>query len=115
MARRPRAWWTIPSAWRATRRTIRAGLLAGPVLHPWYLGWTLMFEPLAPSAAWLLFSFTAVLNYGVLATPAEGGSFHLPLVWRWVEQGLPLLLALLLWMGGRRGAEPGREGVPDVS
>jgi hypothetical protein len=82
--------------WRSTRAALRAALLAGPVLHPWYLGWTLALEPLAPSAPWLLLSATALLNYGVFAPPAEGGGFHLPLELRWVEYGLPLLLGLAL-------------------
>jgi len=35
-----------------------------------------------------------MLSYGVLATPQEGGRFHLPLLWRCVEYGLPLLVAM---------------------
>ena len=31
-----------------TRVALRAGLLMSPVLHPWYLGWALVFEPLGP-------------------------------------------------------------------
>jgi hypothetical protein len=78
----------------ATRTTLRAGFLLSPVAHPWYLAWVLAFEPLAPSAPWLLLSLTAMLSYGVLATPQEGGRFHLPLLWRCVEYGLPLLVAI---------------------
>ncbi len=90
-----------------TRRMMRGSLLLSPVLHPWYLGWVLVFESHKPSYPWLLLSLTAVLNYGVLATPAEGRAFHLPLAWRWVEYGFPLLLAILLelrarWAAGRR-------------
>ena len=86
----------------AARLAARGSLLLSPVLHPWYLGWALLFEPIRPSAPWLLLSLTAVLNYGVFATPAEGRSFHLPLAWRWVEYGAPLALAILLWMRDRR-------------
>jgi hypothetical protein len=75
-------------------------------MHPWYLGWTLMFEPLAPSAPWLLLSLTATLNYGALRAPAEGSSFHPGLALRWLEYGLPLTLALTLalirWLVGSR-------------
>ena len=92
----------------ATRLGLRASLLLSPVLHPWYLGWALAFEPLGPSAPWLLLSLTAVLNYGVLSTPAEGRDFHLPLAWRWVEYGAPLALAIVLGVRARSRAESGR-------
>jgi hypothetical protein len=78
------------------RLAMRTATLVAPVFHPWYLGWTLLFEPLAPSAPWLLLSLTAFLNYGVLSTPIEGRSFHLPLPWRWFEYGIPLALAAAL-------------------
>lgn len=87
---------------QATRWSLRAALLAGPVLHPWYLGWALVLEPLGPSAPWLLLSFTSLLAYGVGAPPAEGGAFHLPLELRWVEYGVPLALAAALWLVRRR-------------
>lgn len=80
----------------ATRRALRAALLVGPVLHPWYLGWAIAFEPLGRSAPWILLSCTSLLAYGVLAPPREGGAFHLPFAWRLVEYGLPLALAGLL-------------------
>ncbi len=90
------AWrrWRDPAP--AARFGLRAATLVAPVVHPWYLGWPLLFEPLAPSAPWLLLSLTGVLNYGVLAPTAEGRGYHLPLAWRWVEYGAPLLLALVL-------------------
>jgi hypothetical protein len=89
------AWrrWSPPDA---TRLAMRTSLLTSPVLHPWYLGWALLFEPLGPSAPWLLLSLTAILNYGVFELPAAGRGFHLPLEWRWVEYGVPLLAALAL-------------------
>ena len=110
-------------AWRgrdpatATRTTMRVGFLLSPVAHPWYLGWILALEPIArsvpaaswaPSAPWLLLSLTAVLSYGVLAPPAEGSGFHLPLAWRWVEYGLPLLLAIAI--GAARWRSRGHAG-----
>ena len=104
------AYRKIPSEADATRLTLRTALLLSPVLHPWYLGWVLAFEPLAFSAPWLLLSLTAVLNYGVLATPAAGRDFHLSLAWRWVEYGIPLALALALAWRARRGAGHGRSG-----
>jgi hypothetical protein len=94
----------IPSEAEAARWAVRGSLLLSPVLHPWYLGWVLAFEPLGSSGPWLLLSLTAVLNYGVLATPAEGRDFHLPLAWRWVEYGAPLALALWLALRARRDA-----------
>ncbi|MBI5169309.1 MAG: DUF2029 domain-containing protein [Candidatus Eisenbacteria bacterium] len=81
---------------RGARAAFRAGLLLGPVLHPWYLGWALVWDGVAPSLPWLLLSALALLNYGVLAAPAEGGAFHLSLPWRIVEYGAPALLALAL-------------------
>ena len=57
---------------RATLLGFRTALLLSPVVHPWYLGWTLMFEPLKPSWPWLILSLTMILNYGVFATPAAG-------------------------------------------
>jgi glycosyl transferase family 87 len=91
----------LPAAADATRLSLRGALLLSPVLHPWYLGWALAFEPLAPSAPWLLLSLTAVLNYGVLSTPAAGRNFHLPLAWRCVEYGAPLVLAIVLALRAR--------------
>jgi hypothetical protein len=88
--------WRGWDAARTTRFGTRAGFLLSPVAHPWYLGWVLVLEPLAPSAPWLLLSLTAVLSYGVLAPSAEGVGFHLPLAWRWFEYGVPLLLAVVL-------------------
>ena len=100
-------------AWRgreaaiATRTMMRAGFLLSPVAHPWYLGWVLALEPIARSASsapWLLLSLTAVLSYGVLSPPIEGGGFHLPLAWRWVEYGIPLLLAVGIGAARRRSS-----------
>jgi hypothetical protein len=110
------ALWRRWGAAAATRLTLRAGLLAGPVLHPWYLGWELAFQPVALSAPWLLLSATAILNYGVFATPLAGRDFHLPLAWRWLELGLPLALAAALAVRGRRGGRRGRgpEASPHV-
>lgn len=89
-------WWSRPDRATATRQILRAGLLTSPVLHPWYLAWALVFEPLRPSALWLLLSCTAVLNYGWLTPPGDRAHFHAPLAWRWIEYGLPLALALAL-------------------
>ena len=77
----------------AARATFKTALLVSPVAHPWYQGWFLMLEPWAPSAPWILLSATAVLSYGVFATPLSGRDFHLPFVWRLVEYGAPALLA----------------------
>ncbi len=79
-----------------TRTALRTALLAGPVLHPWYLGWALALEPLAPSPPWLVLSATVLLSYGVFHAPAEGGAFHLGLAGRAVEYGVPLALAAVL-------------------
>lgn len=104
--------WTL---WRArgvlagSRIVLRVATVVAPVVHPWYLGWVLMAEPFRPSAPWLLLSLTAVLNYGVFATPAEGRAFHLPLGWRVVEYGLPLALAAALALR-RRWRAGGGEG-----
>ena len=94
--------------WKAThasRAMFKTALLVSPVAHPWYQGWFLMLEPWAPSAPWILLSATAVLSYGVFATPAAGRDFHLPLGWRLVEYGAPALLAL-----GLAGARAMRRG-----
>lgn len=103
------AWRRVEAA-RAVRATLRAAFLLSPVAHPWYLAWVLAWEPLAPSAPWLLLSATAFLSYGVFATPAEGGAFHLPLAWRCLEYGLPLALAALLAVRARRHGEPRGSG-----
>jgi hypothetical protein len=94
---------TIFAAWRerlepvaATQLVFRAGLVLGPVVHPWYLGWLLALEVLRPSAPWLLLSCTVVLGYGAFATPGEGGAYHPAVAWRALEYGPPLLLAVAL-------------------
>jgi hypothetical protein len=94
----------------ASRWLTRVALLVSPTVHPWYLGWPLLHEPLGPSWPWLLFSLTALLSYGVLQAPAEGTSGHLPLAWRALEYGLPLALAAGLW-AARRSRQP-RTHVP---
>jgi hypothetical protein len=104
-----RAW---PAA-RATRDVLRAGALLSPVLHPWYLGWPLVFEPLAPSAPWLLLTLTATMNYGVFAAPGLRASYHLPLAGRWVEYGAPFALAVALFVW-RRAAWRRRGGSSDA-
>jgi hypothetical protein len=92
----------------ATRLTFRAGLLLGPVVHPWYLGWMLALEPLAPSPPWLLLSCTVVLGYGAFVPPAAAGAYHPMAGWRAIEYGLPLLLAIVLaWRGRHTGGKPG--------
>ncbi len=85
------------------RQALRASLLLGPVLHPWYLGWVLMFEPLRISPPWMLLSALAFLSYGVLSQPTDPGGHHLSLAWRLLEYGAPLSLALFLaWRRRRR-------------
>jgi hypothetical protein len=93
----------------ATRATLKTALLLSPVLHPWYLGWVLALEPVraAPGeswrgAPWTLLSLTAILSYGLLAPPSEGGAYHLPIAWRALEYGAPAALALALWLRRRR-------------
>ena len=86
-----------------TRLLLRAGLLLGPVVHPWYLGWVLALEPLAPSPAWLLLSSTVTLGYGTFAPPAAGGAYHPDAGTRLIEYGAPLLLAAILFAVRRRG------------
>jgi hypothetical protein len=102
------AWRHAWEAPRATRFVARAGFLLSPVAHPWYLGWVLALEPLAPSAPWLLLSLTAILSYGVFASPREGGAFHLSLIGRWFEYGVPLALAATLAL--RRRVTTSRPG-----
>jgi hypothetical protein len=94
---------------QAMRLGLRTGLLLGPVVHPWYLGWVIALEPLAPSAAWLALSCTVTLGYGVFAPPLEGGSYH-PGVWvRVVEFGVPALVAVGVLLGRRiRGRSDAR-------
>jgi hypothetical protein len=87
-----------------TRAGARMALLLSPVVHPWYLGWTMAFEPLRPSAPWVLLSLTVVLSYGAFAPPAAGAGFHPPLSWRWLEYGLPLALAAVLGLRRRARA-----------
>jgi len=87
------AWWRARDAERATRQVLQAGAIVSPVLHPWYLGWLLVFEPLAPSAPWLLLSATVVLSYGLFQAPAERATYHLGAAGRWLEYGAPLALA----------------------
>jgi hypothetical protein len=104
------ALWQRRETIAASRLVLRVATVVAPVVHPWYLGWTLMAEPLRPSAPWLLFSLTAVLSYGVLATPAEGRDFHLSLGGRAIEYGLPLALAAALaaWRRLRAARQGGR-------
>ena len=89
-------WQRRVAALAATRLLLRAGLLLGPVVHPWYLGWVLALEPTGPSPGWLLLSCTVLLGYGSFVTPSEGGGYHPPLPWRLVEYGLPVALTVVL-------------------
>jgi len=102
-------WRRLPAA-RATGRVLGTALVTSPVVHPWYAGWVLMFQPLAPSAPWLLLACLLPISYGWFATPAEGRSFHAPLAWRWIEYGLPLALAagLALRRRARRAGDSER-------
>ena len=98
--------WRRVATLPATRLALRAGLLLGPVLHPWYLGWVLALEPLQPSAAWLTLTCTVLLGYGSFAPPAAGGAYH-PGAWtRLVEYGLPALVAVAAAHARRRAARP---------
>jgi hypothetical protein len=101
--------WRRVETVRAARATMRTLLLAGPVLHPWYLGWALVFEPAGFSWAWLALSALALLNYGVLAAPAEGGAYHLPLAGRAIEYGVPAAIAAVLALASRRRSRGGAE------
>jgi hypothetical protein len=79
------------------------------VIHPWYLGWSTVLEPLAPSAPWLLWTATACLNYGWLAAPPDRATYH-PTSWlKLFEYGLPALLALALWWVRRSAPAPRSE------
>jgi hypothetical protein len=98
------AWRRYADGLDASRAVLRVATVAAPVVHPWYLGWTLMFEPRRPSAPWLLLSLTAVLNYGVLVSPVEGRDYHLSVGWRAVEYGVPLACALILGAWRRRAS-----------
>jgi hypothetical protein len=108
------AWWRARTPEAATRAGLAATLLTSPVLHPWYLGWILVFEPLRRSWPWLILSLTVILNYGVLATPPEGRAFHLPPGWRVVEYGVPLAVAIVLAAWRRRARRAGPDGGPHV-
>jgi len=94
----------------ATRGLLRAGLLLGPVVHPWYLGWVLAFESLGPSAPWLLLSVTVTLGYGSFAAPSEGGAYHPSAAIRAIEYGAPALLAGILALTGRGRGGAGVRG-----
>ncbi len=100
------ALWRRREVIAGSRLVLRVATVVAPVVHPWYLGWVMMCEPFGPSAPWGLLSLTAFLNYGVLSTPAEGRAFHLPLAWRAVEYGLPLLLAAAIAIVRRVRARP---------
>jgi hypothetical protein len=92
------------SATEGARWGMRAALMLGPVIHPWYLGWALALDPLRLSWPWWLLSCTVLLAYGIGQPPADAGAFHLGVSGRVVEFGLPLLLALTL-ATIRRGRE----------
>lgn len=84
------------------RRALGAALLLSPVLHPWYLGWVLAFQPLGLSPGWLLLSCTAFVSYGVGASPAAGGAWHPSATVRLLEYGPPLVVAGIAWWWRRR-------------
>ncbi|MCE9628073.1 MAG: hypothetical protein K8R56_09165 [Candidatus Eisenbacteria bacterium] len=90
----------------AVRALLRAGLLLGPVVHPWYLGWVLALECGSPSWAWLALSCTVTLGYGTFAAPAEGRAYHPAGLVRLFEFGVPALIAIgfaiTAWMRRRR-------------
>jgi Glycosyltransferase family 87 len=95
------AWRRALAPERATRVLAQVATLVTPVLHPWYLGWVLLYEPLRTSWPWIVLSCTAFLNYGVFAPPREGGAFHLSPAWRAVEYGVPAVVAIVLAVRAR--------------
>lgn len=99
------AWRRGSGARPAVQLGMRAGVVLSPVIHPWYLGWALMFEPFTRAAGWLALSATVLLSYGVLATPPGGRSHHPDLLARGVEFGIPLALAAAAaWRRRARGS-----------
>jgi hypothetical protein len=53
-----------------------------------------------------LLSWTALLNYGFLATPDAGRAFHPPLAWRWIEYGVPLATGIAIAIARRSRRPP---------
>jgi hypothetical protein len=95
--------WRRRSPERCAQLGARVATLVTPVLHPWYLGWTVVFEPFTRSVPWLVGSACVLMSYGLGHTPPEGRNFHLPLEWRLVEYGVPLAAGLVASMTARTG------------
>lgn len=88
--------WRRQESLLVAAAAIVAALLLGPNLFPWYALWILPGLVLFPTAAWISFSVTVLLGYGVMAAanPARAE------ILTWAEYGP--LYGLLLWQLGRR-------------
>lgn len=91
-------------------RAQQVALLVSPVLHPWYLGWVLVFQPVGWSVPWLVLSWTALVSYGPGAPPAAGSAWHPGPGLRLLEYGLPAAAGLAAWLWSRRRGGGDRGG-----
>jgi hypothetical protein len=66
-----------------------------PVVHPWYLLWVLAPAAIARRSAALAWCGSVVLAFGAAARTVDGGSWTDPVGLRWVEYGIPAVVALL--------------------
>jgi len=105
--------WLGLAAWVLRRRLdvhrgglvlLSAALFLSPVVHPWYVTWLLPLLAVVPYPPLLLFAALAPLAYLVPGAPWA----------RFVEYGLPVLAAALLWARSKAAsdrAEPARRFV----
>ena len=77
-------------------------IVLSPVVHPWYGLWVIALLPLFPSLPLLVFSVLLPLAYLAWTAQAAGGPWAAPPWVPWVEYGLPLALALVWRVAGRR-------------
>lgn len=67
---------TVRNPFRSAFYAAGLTLLALPTLHPWYLGFVVLFLPLFPSSAWLVLCWSMVFTVPVLAVEFQTGVFQ---------------------------------------
>lgn len=90
-----------PAAWAWP---IAVALLCSPVVYPWYLVWLVPFLVTRATLPLLVWSIAIIPTYVVWQQSRAGGPWVVPGAVLLVEYGLLAITAVLVVLGGKRGA-----------